>query len=241
MSTKLPAEAVMAVCRWSMGGATQHGWRTTRLSPADFAGCRSGLKNWRSAASDQMITVSLPATTRNYMLLTPLYLSFSGIAARRMPSARCTLTPCSFCTWESKEVGSPAILAARKTEYVISAHDAISPTLALTRAPSRRALVGQLPCPTVAARRSSFTHTLLHRASMSGVPCFTVFSTFASRQLFSNITPYSLLRSSRIQPVSRSSPIAIALPAWLSANVHNCLPCIIRPCHCGAEELYCAT
>ena len=38
--------------------------------------------------------------------------------------------------------GSPAILAARKTEYVISAHDAISPTLALTRAPSRRALAG---------------------------------------------------------------------------------------------------
>lgn len=103
----------LSVERPGVGGATQHGrrcWRTTRLSPADFAGCRSGLKNWRSAASDQMITVNLPATTRNYMPLTPLtpltplYLSFSGIAARRMPSARCTLTPCSFCTWESKEV-----------------------------------------------------------------------------------------------------------------------------------------
>ena len=120
----------MAVCRWSgqawEGQPSTNGrrcWRTTRLSPADFACCRSGLKIWRSAASDQMITVNLPATTRNYMLLTPLtplYLSFSGTAARRMPSARCTLTPCSFCTWESKEVGSPAILAARKTEYVIS-------------------------------------------------------------------------------------------------------------------------
>jgi hypothetical protein len=138
----------LSVERPGVGGPTQHGrrcWRTTRLSLADFAGCRSGLENWRSAASDQMMTVNLPASTRNYMPLTPLtplYLSFSGIAARRMPSARCTLTPCSFCTWESKEVGSSAILAARKTEYVISAHDAISPTLALTRAPSRRALAG---------------------------------------------------------------------------------------------------
>jgi len=144
--TKLPAEAVELP---GVGGAaTQHGrrcWQTTRLSPAPAVLCRS---NWRSAASDQMITVNLPTTTRNYMPLTPLYLSFSGIAARRMPSARCTLTPCSFCPWRSKEAGSPVILAARKTEYVISAsehkhmEDAVSPTLALTRAPSRRALAG---------------------------------------------------------------------------------------------------
>ena len=94
------ADSGLSVERPGVGGARPsllNGWlaqRTTRLFThlrrrADFAGCRSGLKNWRSVASDQMITVNLL-----------LYLGFSGIAAWRMPSARCTLTPCSFCAWK---------------------------------------------------------------------------------------------------------------------------------------------
>jgi len=115
----------LSVERPGVGGAS---WTATRLC---CSRCRS---NWRSTASYQMITVNLPATTRNYMPLTPHYLSFSSIAAWRMPSARCTLTPCSFCPWRSKEAGSPAEYRRRYQYPSEHKHmeDAVSPTLALT-------------------------------------------------------------------------------------------------------------